>query len=123
MARRKHNMTTESISSVTVLAVDQIGDTAAKAIEAQADAHERKAKQDADRMRELAATIRHECANAHAHIELFSSRADDVMTTMADLKDRIAPQGKPMKPLNGGDGPPIPKFLEQGPIVKGVSVS
>lgn len=104
------------ITEITVQAVGQIGSTAAADLEAAADAHERKAHADAEKLRALAATIREQCKTASAHIEAFCLRASDVMNTTKQLADRVAAKPKPIIAGND-DGAPIPQFLEAGPAV------
>lgn len=104
------------ITEITVRAVDQIGETAAADLERAADAHERKAKSDADKMRQLALTIRDQCKQASAHIEAFCQRSTDVMSTIKELSARVGPKPKAIV-AGDDDGKPIPSFLEQGPVV------
>jgi uncharacterized membrane protein YqiK len=106
------------ITEMTIQAVDEIGETAAIKIEAAADAFERKAKADAERiannMRQLAETIREHGKVASAHIKTHCDRSEDVGATVKELAERIAP--KPKAIVNGhDDGKPIPQFLEAGP--------
>ncbi len=114
-----------AITEMTMQAVDEIGESAAVKIEAAADAFERKAKADAERiasnMRQLAETIREQGRVASAHIKAHCDRSEDVGLTVKGLAERIA--SKPKAIVNGhDDGKPVPVFLTM-PTAPGLVIS
>jgi hypothetical protein len=76
-------------AGITVEAVDQIGETAAREIEGAADALEERAGEIAAGLRKLAAAVREHSRDAAASVEEFCNRSTDVVATIRSLQERL----------------------------------
>lgn len=78
------------IVSIITRTVDQIGDGAAEEIERVAAQLEADAKDKADALRRFASSMREKTRSASADIAAFSSKANDIFTSIGALEARVA---------------------------------
>lgn len=99
------------LATITMRAVDEIGEGAAAEIEKTAAAIEAGAKEKADKLRQLAEAVRAQSRIAAEHVADFCERSTTVFETISGLEAKIAGRGTE----GGDDGEPVPAFLGKGP--------
>jgi predicted nucleic acid-binding Zn-ribbon protein len=85
-------MTKEEITGLTVRAVEQIGNNAAKQLEDAAEQLEAEAKVKGDHLRAFANAIREQTMRASDDLSDFVRRMNDVFKTNENLSHRIDPR-------------------------------
>jgi hypothetical protein len=99
------------LASVTVQAVDQVGENTAGEIEKTAEEVMAGAAEIADKLHELAEVIRQHTEIASEHVEKFCSKATSVFECIAELQEKLRTSALKREAAEGGDNSPGPEFL------------
>jgi hypothetical protein len=108
----------EQLAAMTIRSVDQITETAARALEKRADDFELEAHDRAERLRRFAQAIRENGAKATTSL----TDTLDQQTKVIEAMQALAPAAENGAAPTDGTAPadrkdPIPKFLRKGPAI------
>ena len=104
------------LASVTVQAVDQVGENTAGEIEKTAEQVTAGAAEIADKLRELADAVRQHTEIVGKQVESFCAKATSVFEDIAEIKERLgANRHKPEAEKAEDENLPVPEFLTRRP--------
>jgi uncharacterized coiled-coil DUF342 family protein len=104
------------LASVTIQAVDRIGEATSEEIEKTADEIMRGANEIAEKLRELASAIREHSKIANEHITEFCDKATSVLEGVRGLQHKLEVNGRePEATAAEADMLPLPTLIKKGP--------
>jgi uncharacterized coiled-coil DUF342 family protein len=104
------------LASVTIQAVDRIGEATSEEIEKTADEIMHGANEIAEKLRELASAIREHSKIANEHITEFCDKATSVLEGVRGLQHKLEVNGRePEATAAEADMLPLPTLIKKGP--------